>query len=329
MNLRTTVWGVTALALGAAAAFGVYQWRASAPTSAMDTAIPHVAPPGLSATATAEGIPAALQGTTAPPLPLDEKGHLRRAREVRDFFDYFLTARNQLSDAALDAQVMAAIHAQTAGKPAQDEAAHLWERYRAYLAALDMLPTNNEAEAPAATTHDFDSIEHAIAQRAQLASAQLGEWAEVFFADEWSEQRYFLARARLMADTALSAAEKVHRLDRLEQNLPAAKRKAMAREQREDSARKDLQQALQQDGSPEAAQAAAQQFGPQAVERAARFAAQERDWRERYAQYAAQRAQIDAQNLAPEDHQRQLTQLRQQYFSDPGDARRAAAFDGS
>jgi lipase chaperone LimK len=334
VNLRAIGWGVAAVAVGAAAAFGIYQRAGNAPANtapaaAASASMQGVTPPSLTGASATGGVAAALEGTTAPRLPLDARGNLLRVHEVRDFFDYFLTARSQLGDAALNAQVSSALHAQLAGKPAEAEATQLWERYRAYLDAVDKLPANDKTEAPAAATLDFDSIARSIDQRARLASEKLGEWANVFFADEFSEQRYSLARARIMADTSLSAAEKVSQLEALEQSLPAARREAMARERRDDTARQNLQQALQQGGSPEAARAAAQQFGPEAAERAANFAQEERDWRDRYAQYATQRAQIDAQHLAPEDRERQLAQLRQQYFSNPADARRAAAFDGS
>ncbi|MGV2291663.1 lipase secretion chaperone [Trinickia sp. YCB016] len=334
MNLRAITWGVAAVAVGAAAAFGIYQRAGNtpanpAPAAAASASMQGVTPPSITGASAASVAAAALEGTTAPRLPLDAQGHLARVRDVRDFFDYFLTARSQLGDAALNAQVSAALHAQLAGKPAEGEATQLWERYRAYLDAVDQMPANDKTEPPSAASLDFDSIARSIDQRARLASDKLGEWANVFFADEFSEQRYSLARVRIMADTSLSAAEKARQLEALEQSLPAAKREALAREHRDDAARQNLQQALQQGGSPEAARAAAQAFGPEAAERAANFAQEERDWRDRYAQYATQRAQIDAQHLAPEDRERQLAQLRQQYFSNPGDARRAAAFDGS
>ncbi|WP_169708678.1 lipase secretion chaperone [Trinickia terrae] len=334
MNLRSLTSGIATAAVGAAAAFGIYQRFSNPPAQTPPAASTGVAatagvtPPAVANAAVATGA-AALEGATAPRLPLDAEGHLAHVRGVRDFFDYFLTARSQLSDTALDARVKAAIHTQLARKPAEAEATQLWARYDAYLSALDKLKTNDKTEPPAAATLDFDAIARSIDQRAQLASEKLGEWADVFFKDDLAEQRYALARARIMADTSLSAAEKVSRLEALEQSLPAARREALARERRDDAVRQGIQQALQQGDSPEAARAAAAQFGPQAAERAAHFAQEERDFRDRYAQYAGQRKQIDAQSLAPEDRERQLTQLRQQYFSDPANARRAAAFDGS
>jgi lipase chaperone LimK len=333
MNLRALTWSIAAISVGVVAAFGIHQRVGHAPANTTNVpttsaTVTGAVPPAMTRAPEASG-PSALAGTTAPQLPLDSQGNLRRVSEVRDFFDYFLTARSQLSDTALYAQVTATIHAQLAGKPAESETVQLWEHYRAYLEALDALPANDKTEAPAAATLDFDSIAKSIDQRERLASSKLGEWANVFFADEFSEQRYSLARARIMADTSLSAAQKASQLEALDQTLPPAKREALAREHRADAARHNVQQALQQGSSPETVHAAAEQFGPEAAERAARFAQDERDWRERYTQYATQRAQIDAQNLAPEDRERQVTQLRQQFFSNPAEARRAAAFDGS
>ncbi|MET5115747.1 lipase chaperone, partial [Burkholderia pseudomallei] len=81
----------------------------------------------------ASGLPASLAGASAPRLPLDAHGHLAKARAVRDFCDYCLSAQSELSAQALDAHVTREIAAQLDGTLAQGEALDDWKRYRAYL----------------------------------------------------------------------------------------------------------------------------------------------------------------------------------------------------
>jgi len=332
MDARSAGWWFAAVAVSSAAVYTVWhgfqRLPDASPLQAHAAASPApalFAPAGDAATA---ALPPTLQGTNAPRLPLDSRGGLARERAVRDFFDYFLTAQGQTSEPGLDALVEGTIRAQVGGKPAEAEATQLWQRYRAYLAALDKPPGGDTQPATAPEAIDFDAIARMLDQRAQLAQQHLGPWADLFFGDESREQRYAMARARILGDASLSAADKESRLHALEQSLPADQREALQRERREDAARQDMQKVLAQGGSPEQMRAAAAQFGPEAAERAAQIAGQERDWHHRYADYAAQRKQIDAQGLAPDDRQRQLTMLRQQFFPNPADARRAGAFDG-
>lgn len=272
----------------------------------------------------ASGLPASLAGSSAPRLPLDAHGHLAKARAVRDFFDYCLSAQSELSAQALDALVTREIAAQLDGTLAQGEALDVWKRYRAYLDQLAQLP---DGGAPG-NKLDLAALQLALDQRASIASRALGDWAEPFFSAEQQRQRYDLARLRIVRDASLTDAQKAARLAALEQQLPLDQRAEQAREKQQNDAVARIAQLQKSGASPDEMRAQlAQSLGPEAAERVAKMQQANDAWRAKYDEYAAQRAQIDAQHLSPQDRDTQIAQLRQRYFTQPGEALRAASLD--
>lgn len=272
----------------------------------------------------ASGLPASLAGSSAPRLPLDAHGHLAKARAVRDFFDYCLSAQSELSAQALDALVTREIAAQLDGTLAQGEALDVWKRYRAYLDQLAQLP---DGGAPG-NKLDLAALQLALDQRASIASRALGDWAEPFFGAEQQRQRYDLARLGIVRDASLTDAQKAARLAALEQQLPLDQRAEQAREKQQNDAVARIAQLQKSGASPDEMRAQlAQSLGPEAAERVAKMQQANDAWRAKYDEYAAQRAQIDAQHLSPQDRDTQIAQLRQRYFTQPGEALRAASLD--
>ncbi|MDN7672614.1 lipase secretion chaperone [Burkholderia oklahomensis] len=279
---------------------------------------------GADAGSGAGALPASLAGSSAPRLPLDARGHLAKARAVRDFFDYWLSAQNELSAAALDALVSREIAAQLDGTIAQGEALDVWKRYRAYLDQLAKLP---DGGAPG-NKFDLATLQLALDQRESIASRTLGDWSAPFFGDEQQRQRYDLARLKIMRDASLTDAQKAARLAALEQQLPLDQRAEQAREKQQNDAVARIAQLQKSGASPDEMRAQfAQSLGPQAADRVAKMQQANDAWRAKYDAYAAQRAQIDAQNLSPQDRDAQVAQLRQRYFTEPGEALRAASLD--
>lgn len=93
------------------------------------------------------------------------------------------------------------IATQLGRKPAASEAADLWQRYRAYLAAIAELPapTGQPGKGP-----DIEAIAQSPDQRMQLADRYLGQggWSDAFFGDQLKVQRNDLERLRIHADAA-------------------------------------------------------------------------------------------------------------------------------
>ncbi|RKF39474.1 lipase chaperone [Paraburkholderia fungorum] len=277
-------------------------------------------------------LPASLDGSSPPRLPTDGRGHLARTRAVRDFFDYFLTTQNEISAATLDALVHRQIAAQLDGTPAADEALSVWQRYNAYLKALAQLPESAPAQSQGQNQSgaklNFDALQLSLDQRDALGARLMGEWNEPFFGAESQQQHTDLARLRIASDSTLSDAQKAARLAALDAALPPEIRAAHERAHQQQAALDAIAQAQKQGGSLDAMRAQiTQTLGPEAAQRVVQMQQADDAWQSRYADYANQRAQIDRQDLPPQQRDAQIAQLRQQFFSNPADAMRAASLD--
>jgi lipase chaperone LimK len=277
-------------------------------------------------TSTAGALPPSLDGSSPPHLPTDGHGHLARTRAVRDFFDYFLTTQNEIPAATLDALVRRQIAAQLDGTPAADEAISVWQRYSAYLTALAQVPQNSPAQGGAKL--DLDALQLSLDQRDALGARLMGEWNEPFFGAESQQQHTDLARLRIASDGSLSGAQKTARLAALDAALPPETRAAHERARQQQAALDAIGQAQKQGGSLDTMRAQiTQTLGPEAAQRVVQMQQADDAWQARYADYSSQRAQIDKQDLPPQQRDAQIAQLRQQFFTNPSDAMRAASLD--
>ncbi len=325
---RAAIYGV----VGLAAIAGVAIWSGAGPQRGTGAAgdAPDAAAVGSVAAAAPQaavpagaGLPPSLAGSSAPRLPLDAGGHLAKSRAVRDFFDYCLTARSDLSAAALDAFVVREIAAQLDGTVAQVEALDVWHRYRAYLDALATL-----RDAGAVDKSDLAALQLALDQRASIAYRTLGDWSQPFFGVEQWRQRYDLARLKITQDRSLTDAQKAERLAALEQQMPADERAAQQRVDRQRAAIDQIAQLQKSGATPDAMRAQlTQTLGPEAAARVAQMQQDDASWQSRYADYATQRAQIESAGLSPQDRDAQIAALRQRVFTKPGEAVRAASLD--
>ncbi|RQV05145.1 lipase secretion chaperone [Burkholderia cenocepacia] len=325
---RAAIYGV----VGLAAIAGVAIWSGAGPQRGTGAAgdAPDAAAVGSVAAAAPQaavpagaGLPPSLAGSSAPSLPLDTGGHLAKSRAVRDFFDYCLTARSDLSAAALDAFVVREIAAQLDGTVAQVEALDVWHRYRAYLDALATL-----RDAGAVDKSDLAALQLALDQRASIAYRTLGDWSQPFFGVEQWRQRYDLARLKITQDRSLTDAQKAERLAALEQQMPADERAAQQRVDRQRAAIDQIAQLQKSGATPDAMRAQlTQTLGPEAAARVAQMQQDDASWQSRYADYATQRAQIESAGLSPQDRDAQIAALRQRVFTKPGEAVRAASLD--
>ncbi|MGN6317061.1 lipase secretion chaperone [Trinickia sp.] len=273
-------------------------------------------------------LPASLEGTMPPRLPVDAHGHLRKTRAVREFFDYFLTAQHEMRDEALDALVRKQIASQLDATLAQRDALDVWQRYGAYRRALaELAPL--AAPSPARGL-DLDALQSSLDEHVSLAGRTLGaDWSEAFFGLDWRRGRYTIERLRIARDPALTEAQKAARLRALDESMPPEARASRADGERARATVDTVAKLEQQGGSIDALRAnATQALGPQAAERIVKMQQDDDAWRAKYADYAAQRARIDAMGLTSAERDARIDQLRRQAFSNPADAIRAASLDG-
>ncbi|SDG43966.1 lipase secretion chaperone [Paraburkholderia phenazinium] len=324
-----------AVAVVGAVSIGATLWFNTAPLRASRAAAQHAdgspaAPQATNAPfaggPAANALPASLNGSSPPRLPLVAGGRLAHTRAVRDFFDYFLSAQSEMSATALDALVRRQIAAQLEGTAANDEAVAVWQRYTAYLTARDQLP--QPASMPGSKL-DLDAVQLALDQRDALSTRMMGEWSKPFFGDEQQRQRNDLARLRINSDPTLTEAEKAARLATLDATLPPQERAARERARQQQASVDEIAQLQKQGASLDEMRAQiAQKLGPAAAERVVQMQKDDDAWRARYADYASQRAQIDKRGLSQPDHDAQVAQLRRQFFTNPAEAMRAASLDG-
>jgi lipase chaperone LimK len=287
----------------------------------------------VAATTSATPLPVSLAGTTPPRLPLDAHGKLRKTRGVRDFFDYFLTAQNEMPASALDTLVRRQIAAQLDGTAAQPEALDVWQRYQSYRATLARLaplatpPATGDASSQ--SEGELDAMQASLDERASVASRTLGaDWNEAFFGADWRRAHNMIERLRILRDPTLTADQKAARLQALDESLPVAERTAIdrAKHARESV---DAVAKLERQGLPidQLRAQATQALGPQAAERIVQMQQSDVAWRAKYADYASQRARIDAMGLPATERDAQLAQLRERTFANSADRLRAASLD--
>ena len=326
-----------ALLPAGAAAAAVY-WLTTPP------AVPP-APPRAAAVSTAgpsapsaEPLPAgmaawpSLTGVEIPAGPeADAAGNLRLTRALRTYFDYFLSARHDAGGIdALEPRVHDEIRRHVP-QPAAGQAWQLWQRYLAYLAEVQP----QAARKPLADTGgtldvaQVQQLRALLAQRNAARQRWLPEVAQVWFGDEQAYDEAMLARLEIAAQAGLDEAQRRQRLAELDATLPEslrAARAASARPQAISATIAELQAAGR--SAQDIGAALAQTYGPDVAQRYERQAQAEQSWQQRYDDYAARRAQIEAfAGLSEQDRRQQMEALRRQAFDNPSEALQAEVVD--
>ncbi|WP_373379837.1 lipase secretion chaperone [Cupriavidus nantongensis] len=273
-----------------------------------------------------------LAGVEMPAGPeADAAGNLRLTRALRTYFDYFLSARHDAGGIdALDAVVHDDIRRQVP-QPAAGQAWQLWRRYVACLAEIQPEAARKPL-ADANGTLDAQQVQQLRALLAQRHAARqrwLPEVAQAWFGDEQAYDEAMLARLEIAAQAGLDGAQRRQRLAELDATLPEsfrAARAASARPQAISQTISDLQAAGRT--TQDIGAALAQAYGPEVAQRYQQQAQAEQSWQQRYRDYAARRAQIEAfAGLSEQDRRQQLDMLRNQAFDNPSEALQAEVVD--
>ena len=188
--------------------------RARPPVLQGGVVLPPAAVP--SPVAVLEALPGSLDGTEADgAIVADAAGHLVISLELRRLFDHFLAATGEEPPATIRARIIAVLRDRLPATAA-GEAIAMLDRYLAYREAARTL---------APTASDTDGLTQVQALRARLFTPEV---AKAFFADEEAVTFAALARRDVLADPALSDAERARRVAELEAQIPAPVRAARA-----------------------------------------------------------------------------------------------------
>lgn len=253
-------------------------------------------------------------------LAVDESGHFVPGPEALRFFEYWLSAKNELPVADLVVLIRTAIRERLA-PPADAEAEAFLGDYLDYLAAGDAAFRGPGVAESADVERRFQWIR-------ELRREHFGpELAERLFGEEEQAARLHLERRGIREDAGLERAERLERLEALEASYPEAQREARARATEAlRHAREEA--ALREAGASEAEIDALREarFGPVAAVRMRELDAQRAAWERRLADYRSER---DARLAALDDPAARaagLAALRAERFS-PEEARRVALLD--
>lgn len=260
-----------------------------------------------------ESLPASLRGTEVDgKLEVDAAGHLKITREIRNLFDYFLSAIGEETLPTLLARIRAYLH-HSLPPVAEAEAQHILQGYIGFRQAVDKL------QAPtASTTTDVAALRQRVQMVQQLRHQYLDPPViQAFFGDEDAYDQYTLDRMAIMQDKSLSASEKAKRVSESENQLPA-ELKASVDAVNKYQELKTLTEDWQNRGgnAAELRQIRENLVGSEAADRLESLDRDRQAWNDRMQKYLEQRAAIlGNNNLSDVDRQQAVAQLRAQSFN--------------
>lgn len=256
----------------------------------------------------ARPLPASLAGTSPDGgVMTDGFGHLRPSRELRQLFDYYLSASGEEPRGRIKARIIAALR-ERLPPPAADEAIALLHRYLAYRRAVRRVPPDP------ATVHGV---------RVRILGRDV---AEAFFAVDEAAASFLLERHAVATDPGLPPAKRDARLAALEARLPEPVRAWRA------EAGTPLQlmreeEALRASGGSDADVRALRErlVGAEAADRLAALDQDRAAWQARVDEYRAARRTIDQNpSLDAAGRTAALERLRASRFTEPEQLRVAA-----
>lgn len=276
--------------------------RADLAAAANEPAPPAATAPDLTPPA---AVPASLEGTDPDgEVTADAGGHLVIDLELRRLFDHFLAASGEEPIATMRARIIAALRARLPAVAA-DEAIAILDRYLAYRDAARRLAPTSDPRAGLDQAHDL---------RARMFSPAV---VKAFFADEEAATYAALARHDVLADTALSPAERDRRLAEIDARAPASVLEARAAAMAPvDALHRET--ALRAAGASDAQIAAARTaaLGSAAAARLADLDRVHAAWDARLAQFRAERAAVLADpRLDDAERRRRIDDLLARSFT--------------
>ncbi len=250
-------------------------------------------------------------------LRTDRQGNLLLGLGVRDYFDYFLSAADQVG---LETAVEALL-ADAGGRlqePALGQLISLLGDYLDYKrASLALMQQPLSAAQQSQPKAQLAALQQAFEQLAQLRRAHFSAGAmEALFGAEEAYGRYTLENLALMAREDLSEQDKAAAQERLRAQLPEALRASEERQQQALAQQAHSDKLWREGASEEELRTfLALTYDAPTVERVLAEQRNERAWQQRYSRYRDELANLKGDGLSEADRRREQQRLRERLFS--------------
>lgn len=165
-------------------------------------------------------------------LKVDQRGHLVIDRELRDFFDYMLSAVGELEPDAVF-EIMSAYAQQQLPAPAVEQLMALLDDYLAFKESAQALrSTPLVAHAAQSPAYHYKILRETLESLKLLRRTHMSsEAVTAFFADEEAYAEYSIERMRITQADNLSAQQKQQQLDALVWQLPQGLQQSLLHKQ--------------------------------------------------------------------------------------------------
>lgn len=250
-------------------------------------------------------------------LAVDGQGNLILDLNVKDFFDYFLSAVGEVTPEQAIEQIQQQASLRVPPN-AVEQAMGLLEDYLAYQQAMQSLMAE---PIPPEKQQDYGYYAEVMARtfeqlkvlRRQFFSP---EAADAFFALEETYSEYAVAAMQIRADATLTEAQKQQKVQQLESTMPTQMRQA------QEEARLTAELALQartlyEQGSSkdEIRSLLSMRYDSETVEGMLAYYQRESEWNERLKTYSDLKAQLDQAGLTESELNQQQEALRARHFT--------------
>ncbi|MBB2497113.1 lipase secretion chaperone [Aquipseudomonas ullengensis] len=255
-------------------------------------------------------LPASFRGTEIDGrLMVDESGNLVISREIRNLFDYFLSAIGeepfQLSIKRLHDYITAQLE-----EPAESQAQTLLQQYLSYKRELIML----ERDMP-----KLGSLEAVRQREAAVTALRESIFSpdahQAFFAQEESYNQFNLQRLVISQDASLDAAGKGAAIDRLRASMPEELQASVMPSLQEELNAQTAQLQAQGATSEQIRAMRQQLVGAEATMRLETLDQERVAWQQRVSAYSAEKVRIEAQEgLSDSDKHAAIEHLAAEQF---------------
>lgn len=257
-------------------------------------------------------LPPSFRGTEVDGVfQVDAAGNLLITTDIRNIFDYFLSAMGEEPFKKTITRVQRYIQEQLA-EPARSQALALFEQYLTYKRELIQL----EKDLPQLS--DLSTLtQRELAVQALRARIFSPEAHQAFFADEETLASFTLQRLQIAHNPNLDDQAKAIAIDQLRKQMPENTEGAIIAQMHTDLSRTTRE--LQAQGAgPDAIRAARLQIvGQEATQRLEALDAQRANWQKRLDNYQSARQKIEQNTgLSAQDRAKAIDQLERQQFSE-------------